>query len=146
MTVAAALAAATVAASAFSSTTSNLALLVVAVIAGLIAWRSKRGDFYKAVAEEKTAETERLRDDNEKLRKATDITPLERRLDRQTEALDRVVQMAEDVVAKVAEMNGSLRAHSVAMEALADRLVLDEAARGLLDTAVKQHGRRSTRP
>lgn len=116
-------------------TAADLVLVAVAVVAGLTAWRSKRGDFYKAVAEEKTAETERLRGDNDKLRRATDITPILATLERVIEALDRHTEMTSSVFDKVADMNGSLRAHGEAMKALADHLILEEAARGLLHAA-----------
>lgn len=115
----------------------DLIVLAAAGIAGFGAWRSKRGDFYKAVAEEKTAESERLRADNAKLRKATDITPLRNTLEELTAAIQSVVDTNERVFTKVAEMNGSLRHHGEAMKALADRIILDEAARGLLRAAAE---------
>jgi hypothetical protein len=48
---------------------------------------------------------------------------------------------------KVADMNGALRAHGEAMKALADHLILDEAARALLATAAtdKPHERQTRR-
>lgn len=131
--------AAALAATLLQQQTTNLILAAAIVFGGVFAWRQKRGDFYKAVAEEKTAETERLQAENDKLKKLTDITPITASLDNVSKALERHARMTEDVVKKVAEMNGSLRAHSVAMEALADRLVLDEAARGLLATAADKH-------
>jgi hypothetical protein len=116
----------------------DLIVLVAAAFAGLGAWKSRRGDFYKSVAEEKTAETERLKADNAKLRDATDITPLKRTLEQLVGAIEGVVETNEAVFEKVGEMNGSLRHHGEAMKALADRIILDEAARGLLRAAANQ--------
>jgi hypothetical protein len=115
----------------------NLELFAVLIIGGIVAWRSKRGDFYKAVAEEKTEETVRLRAERDKLKELTDITPIVDKLADVTGSLERHAEVTEAVFAKVSDMNGSLRALTVAMEALADRLVLDEAARGLLAEASK---------
>jgi methyl-accepting chemotaxis protein len=128
---------AALAASLLQTQSTNLVLLGAVLVGGIFAWRSKRGDFYKAVAEEKTEESNRLRADNDRLRHQTDITPIIDRLEHVASALDRVVEMSEQVVAKVGEMNGSLRSHSVAMEALAQRIVVDEAARGLLKAAAE---------
>lgn len=119
-------------------TLTDLVMLAVAVMAGVVAWRWKRGDFYKAVVEEKTAEIERLRADNERLRHATDISPILATLKGVTDALERHAKMTERVFDKVADMNGSLREHGEAMKALADHLILDEAARGLLSAAAKR--------
>jgi hypothetical protein len=116
----------------------DLIVLMAAAIAGLGAWRSKRGDFYKSVADEKTAETERLRGENARLRDATDITPLKQTLEELTSAIQSVVDTNERVFAKIVEMNGSLRHHGEAMKALADRIILDEVARGLLRAAATQ--------
>lgn len=121
---------------------SGTVVLVIGLLAvGVVSWRSKRGDFYKEVAEEKTAEADKLRDDNEKLRNATDIRPILRALENVTAAVERSNRSSEAVIAKVADMNGSLRAHATAMEALADRIVLDEAARGLLAAAAEEKPR-----
>lgn len=122
-------------------TVSDLILVVAVLAGGLTAWRSKRGDFYKAVAEEKTAETERLRADNKTLRQTRDLTPIIETLHGVTAALERHTEMTEKVFDKVADMNGALRAHGEAMKALADHLILDEAARGLLETATKARDR-----
>jgi hypothetical protein len=124
-----------VAVSVLQTQSTNLVLIGAIIVGGIFAWRQKRGDFYKAVAEEKTAESDKLRDDNAKLRQATDITPILSALEGVTEALHTHAQMTERVYEKVADMNGSLRAHGEAMKALADHLILDEAARGLLAAA-----------
>lgn len=119
-------------------TIADLIVLAAAAAAGFAAWRSKRGDFYKAVAEEKTAEAERLRSDNDRLRKATDITPITKTLERLAHVIERSVETNEAVFNKVVDMNGSLRHHGEAMKALADKLILDEAARGLLKAAAER--------
>lgn len=118
-----------------SGPSANVIVAIVAVIGGIFAWRQKRGDFYKAVAEEKTAESERLRKDNEKLRLATDITPIVDTLHEVVVALNSHAELTKELFAKVADMNGSLRAHGEAMKALADHLIVGEAARGLLEAA-----------
>ncbi len=121
----------------------DLIILFGAFIVGIVAWRSRRGDFYKAVAEEKNAENEQLKIERDRLKRTTDITPIVKTLDSVVQALDRHSKMTEQVFEKVADMNGSLRAHGEAMKALADRLILEEAARGLLEEAAKSR-RRST--
>lgn len=119
-------------------TLTDIVIAAAAIAGGLAAWRSKRGDFYKSVAEEKTDEVERLREDNDKLRKATDITPITNTLERLAGVLEQVVKTNERVFDKVVDMNGSLRHHGEAMKALADKLILDEAARGLLKAAAER--------
>lgn len=116
---------------------SDLILAAALCGVGLAAWRSKRGDFYKAVAEEKTAEVDKLRDDNQKLRSQTDIRPILKALEHVVEAVERSNRSSDAVLSKVVEMNGALRSHATAMEALADRMVLDEAAKGLLAAAAE---------
>lgn len=120
-----------------SFSVSDLELLVGIIVAGTIGWRWKRGDFYKAVATEKTAEADKLHEENERLHHLTDVTPILAALTGITAALERHAKTTEAVFDKVADMNGSLRAHSVAMQALANRLIVDEAARGLLSEASK---------
>lgn len=127
-----------VAVSVLQTQSTNLVLIGAIVVGGIFAWRQKRGDFYKAVAEEKTAETDKLRGENAVLRQATDITPITDALKGVTAALNTHAEMTEQVFEKVADMNGSLRAHGEAMKALADHLILDEAARALLATAAKR--------
>lgn len=114
-------------------------------VGGIVAWREKAGAFYKAVAEEKTAEAKRLHEENERLRRLTDITPIVKTLERVIAALDRHSEMTSQVFEKVADMNGSLRAHGEAMKALADHLILDEAARALLATAASDKPDQDTR-
>lgn len=129
---------AVIAATSLVQTSGSLELFVVLIVGGIVAWRSKRGDFYKAVADEKTAENQELRIERDRLKQLTDISPILGALSKMTAALDRHAEMTEQVLAKVADMNGSLRAHSAAMQALADRLILDEAARGLLAEASRE--------
>jgi hypothetical protein len=123
----------------------SLALIVALVVtpcSGLagsfVAFRWGRGDFYKSVAEEKTKENEALKAERDRLKRATDITPILDALTQVTTSLERHAQMTESVFAKVGDMNGSLRALTTAMTALTDRLILDEAARGLLRTAASR--------
>lgn len=120
----------------------DLAVVLGVVVAGVFAWRSRRGDFYKAVAEEKTRENETLKRDNQRLHQLTDITPIIDTLDRVTKALERSSDVTQQSVAKLVEMNGSVKANTVALEALASRLVVEEAALGLLRTAGEHPGRR----
>lgn len=115
----------------------DIEVIVGLIMVGFLGWRWKRGDFYKAVATEKTAEADKLREENERLHDLTDITPILKTLDGITRALNRHTDALDATLGKVADMNGSLRAHSEAMKALADRLILDEAARGLLAEASK---------
>lgn len=121
----------------------DIEVLVGIVIAGFVGWRWKRGDFYKAVATEKTAEADKLRGETERLRALTDISPILTGLHDITLALERHAKTTDAVFQKVADMNGSLRAHSEAMKALADRLILDTAARGLLAEAAKPPAERT---
>lgn len=118
--------------------------IIAGIVVAMVSWRTHRGDFYKAVAEEKSAENEKLTGENERLKQLTDVTPILQSLADVAEALARhadtitaVFKTTAQVFEKVGEMNGSLRANTVAMEALAERLILDEAARGLLDAASK---------
>lgn len=115
----------------------DLILIGAGIAAGALAWRSKRGDFYKAVAEEKTAEADKLRADNTRLRDMTDITPILQALKDVTAALKQTATVQNETLEKVRDMNGSLRATTTAMHALADKLILDESARGLLAAAAK---------
>jgi ABC-type anion transport system duplicated permease subunit len=127
--------AATVASSALQSQSTNLILVGAIFVGGIFAWRQKRGDFYKAVAEEKNEENKQLRIERDRLSQKTNIEPIVERLEHVAAALDHVIEMSAQVVEKVSDMNGSLRAHSTAMEALAQRIVVEEAARGLLHAA-----------
>ena len=113
----------------------DVLVLVVGACLGVVAWRSKRGEFYKAVAEEKSEQVDKLLAENTKLREATDITPIIDTLRGVSVALEKHAKTIDAVFQKVADMNGSLRHHSEAMKALADRLILDEAARALLTEA-----------
>jgi len=117
----------------------NFVLLGAILVGGIFAWRQKRGDFYKAVAEEKTDENEKLKQERDQLRAMTDITPIVQALQDVTAALARSVAMSDQVLTKVVEMNGSLRTHGEAMKALADHLILEESARGLLAAAAEPH-------
>lgn len=119
----------------------DLLMLLVALTGSVIAWRWKRGDFYKAVAEEKTAETGRLREELDQRRRMTDITPIVTTLERVVDSLDKTASVLDETVEKVRDLNGSLKAHSTAVQALADRLVLDEAARALLAESARQKPR-----
>lgn len=119
----------------------SLELFTVLVIGGLVAWRSKRGDFYKAVADEKAEQVRNQQDELDSLRKLTDITPIIDAVENMTKALARQAELTDAVFAKVADMNGSLRAHGEAMKALADHLILDEAARALLVEAATEKPR-----
>jgi hypothetical protein len=125
------------AASLLQTQSTNLVLLGAVLVGGIFAWRSRRGDFYKAVAEEKNDENRDLKRERDRLRAATDITPIMETLSQVVQALDRHAKLTEQVFEKVADMNGSLRAHGEAMKALADHLILDEAARGLLKAAAQ---------
>jgi hypothetical protein len=116
----------------------NLVLLGAILVGGIFAWRQKRGDFYKSVAEEKTEENKELRQERDRLKAATDISPILETMNQVVQALERHGRLTEQVFDKVADMNGSLRAHGEAMKALGDRLVVDEAARGLLRAASQQ--------
>jgi hypothetical protein len=115
----------------------NLVLLGAILVGGIFAWRQKRGDFYKSVAEEKTEENEKLKHERERLRAATDITPIVETMNQVVQALERHGRMTEQLFEKVADMNGSLRAHGEAMKALGDRLIVDEASRALLRTSAE---------
>jgi hypothetical protein len=124
-----------VAASLLQTQSTNFVLLGAILVGGIFAWRQKRGDFYKAVAEEKTDENEKLKLERDRLCAMTDITPIVESLHAVTAALERSGELSNQVVTKVGEMNGSLRAHGEAMKALADHLILDAAAQGLLAAA-----------
>jgi len=122
-------------------TPTDLVVLSAAAIAGTFAWRSKRGDFYKAVSEEKSAENDKLRDEVKSLRAMKDITPIVKALEGVTQALERTAAVQNETLEKVRDMNGSLRAHSAAMQALADKMILEESARGLLAAAAERKER-----
>jgi hypothetical protein len=126
-----------VATSLLQTQSTNLVLLGAILVGGIFAWRQKRGDFYKSVAEEKKEENEQLKQERDRLRALTDITPILQALHDVTAALERSVELSNQVFTKVGEMNGSLRAHGEAMKALADHLILDEAARALLAASAK---------
>lgn len=126
-------------------TVADLILFLGVIAAGLAAWKSKRGDFYKSTAEERGAENTELRAENVKLRGQKDIEPIMAVLRDVVAALDRQTTTSGEVFKKVADMNGSLRhtgdamrQQAEAMRALADRLILDEAARGLLTAAAQR--------
>lgn len=125
-------------AAALSSPSSGFVLALVAVIGAFVAWRQHPGQFYKELAQERAEENQQLREQNEKLRKATDITPINDTLEGVVRSLERHSKITEQVFEKVQDMNGALRAHGAAMQALADRLILDEAARGLLAAAARK--------
>jgi hypothetical protein len=125
------------AASILQQQSTNVIIVGAVILGGIFAWRQKRGDFYKAVAEEKNDENRDLKRERDRLRAATDITPIMETLNQVVQALDRHAKLTEQVFEKVADMNGSLRAHGEAMKALADHLILDEAARGLLKAAAQ---------
>lgn len=125
-----------------------LIVVVVGIAAGLERYTSLLDRFRRRSAAEAAAEIaivnlalDRVSDENERLRRATDITPILETLDNVVTALDRHSQMTEKMFAKIADMNGSLRHHGEAMKALADKLVLDEAARGLLQAAADRPDR-----
>lgn len=113
----------------------DLILIVGALIVGVFAWRSKRGDFYKADAEEKRAENAQLRKERDEMHDRVDVRPIVAGLERVMEALEKHARTNAEVVSKVGEMNGSLRALTTAMDALAQRLITEEAARALLAEA-----------
>jgi hypothetical protein len=126
-------------------TIADLILFVGLAAGGFAAWKSKRGDFYKSTAEERGAENTQLRAENLKLRGQKDIEPIMNVLRDVVAALDRQTKTSDAVFKKVADMNGSLRhtgdamrQQAEAMRALADRLILDEAARGLLIAAAER--------
>lgn len=113
----------------------DVLMLIGLTIGGLVAWRSKRGDFYKAVAEEKTAEAERLLADNARMHHLTDLTPLRDSQQQIADALERHGELLSATMAKLTDLNGSLRALTTANEALAQKLITDEASRALLRQA-----------
>jgi dsDNA-specific endonuclease/ATPase MutS2 len=113
----------------------DVLMLIGLTIGGLVAWRSKRGDFYKAVAEEKTAEAERLLADNARMHHLTDLTPLRDSQQQIADALERHGELLSATMAKLSDLNGSLRALTTANEALAQKLITDEASRALLREA-----------
>jgi ABC-type anion transport system duplicated permease subunit len=116
-------------------TPGDVVLAVAALVVGGVAWRSKRGDFYKAVADEKSAENVELRRERDEMQARVDVRPIVEALERVMRALETHARTNADVVAKVGEMNGSLRALTTAMDALAKRLITEEAARALLAEA-----------
>jgi hypothetical protein len=128
---------ATFATTTLQTQSTNLVLLGAILVGGIFAWRQKRGDFYKSVAEEKTEENEQLKHERDRLRAATDITPIVETMNHVVQALERHGRMTEQLFEKVADMNGSLRAHGEAMKALGDRLIVDEASRALLRTSAE---------
>jgi hypothetical protein len=128
---------ATFATTTLQTQSTNLVLLGAILVGGIFAWRQKRGDFYKSVAEEKTEENEKLKYERERLRAATDITPIVETMNHVVQALERHGRMTEQLFEKVADMNGSLRAHGEAMKALGDRLIIDESARALLRSSAE---------
>lgn len=120
----------------------SLAIVIVGFIAamfgGFFSWRSKQGEFYKELAQERKDQIEALQKELEQRRLMTDISPITKTLEGVTKALENHTQLTEQVFDKVADMNGSLRHTASAMQALGDRLVLDEAARALLATAAER--------
>ncbi len=131
-------------------TIANMLTFAALCGAGLVAWRSQRGNFYKELAEERGAENNQLRTENKQLHQQRDLTPILERLDHVVEALEQCTATNQQVFSKVGEMNGALRHHgdamkaqTEAMKALTNQVILDEAARALLTTAAERKGDQS---
>lgn len=123
----------------------DLGHVTVVELAGAIAilfwavasWRTRSGSFYKAVAEERQDEVDKLREELNMRRKMTDLTPIVESLGAVSDALNRHATTIDTLFNKVSDLNGSMKAHEEAMKSLAKQLVVDEAARTLLRTAAE---------